>query len=107
MDDFDVGPASRRGGLERLGGRDRLNRQVRRSRRVRGAFAKRGGESGVGFDGDDAAGARREKLRHFAVARADFDPDGVAFDRKRVGDTRAPGNIREKMLTEFLARLRM
>src|SRR6185437_1885746 len=84
VDDFDVGCARREG-------------------EVCGAFAKRSGESGVSLDGDDATGARREKLRHFAVARADFEPCRIGRGGKRFGDARPPGNLREKILAELLA----
>ena len=35
----------------------------------------------IGFDGHDAAAIAGEKLGHFAVARADFDPGFIGAQR--------------------------
>lgn len=57
--------------------------------------AECGGESAIGFDGDDAAGAlvragTGKEFGHFAVAGADFEPCGVWRGGKRLRDALAP-----------------
>jgi hypothetical protein len=79
FDDFDVGP---------FGG---------------GAFAESGCESGVGFDGDDAARALREKFGHFAVAGADLEPGSVRVRRKRARNAFAPRGAVKEVLAKLLA----
>ena len=56
------------------------------------------------FNGDDAAAFAREKLRHFAVAGADFDPRVIRGERQSREDAFAPSNIAEKMLAQPLSR---
>ena len=52
----------------------------------------------VGFDGDDAAVVADQELRHFAVARADFDPGLIWGDGQRGQDAFAPSDVMEEML---------
>lgn len=56
----------------------------------------------VGFDGDDAAGARGEGFGHFAVARADFEPCGIGLGGKRLRDALPPRQAGQEMLAKFL-----
>lgn len=108
LDDFDVGPPSRRGRSGRFGGQVRGER-ARASRGFRGeqtggVLAEIGGEGCVSLDGDDAARVLREKFGHFAVARADFEPGGVCISGKRTRDAFAPRGTMKKVLAKFLTR---
>ena len=68
------------------------------------AFFEVGDEARVGFDGDDAAAFAEEVLGHFAVAGADFEPDVVGAEGQGGADAFADCGVREKMLSQPLAR---
>ena len=63
--------------------------------------------TGSVFHGDEAAAGRGEKARHFPVAGADFEPGVGGGRRQGLGNSRAPGWIREEVLSEALARHRL
>jgi len=61
------------------------------------------GETGVDFDGDDAAGALNEFRSEGAAAGADFDDERLAPGAGRGGDALEDGAADQEVLAEFLA----
>lgn len=68
-----------------------------------GEFAQLFNQPRIDFDGHHPAREPGEFARHFAVPRADFEPDVFASGAEGAQDALPPGDVGEKMLSQWLA----
>src|ERR1700722_17066362 len=71
---------------------------------VRDAFAESGGKLSIKLNRNHSCRTLGQELRHFSVARANFDPGIAIANGQHVRDTLSPGGVAKKVLPEWSGR---